>query len=97
MSGSESPRIEGQTIGQVLRETAVRSPDNDAFVFMESGERTTWNEFDRQTDRLAKSLLALGLRPGDHFGIWATNVSQWVRLQFATARIGVGLVTINPS
>jgi fatty-acyl-CoA synthase len=97
VSGSESPRIEGQTIGQVLRETAVRSPDNDAFVFMESGERTTWNEFDRQTDRLAKSLLALGLRPGDHFGVWATNVSQWVRLQFATARIGVVLVTINPS
>ena len=41
--------------------------------------------------------MALGFAPGDHFGVWATNVPEWVLLQFATARIGVVLVNINPA
>lgn len=91
------PWVEGLTIGQVLRETAERYPENDAVVFCQSGVRRTWSELDAEVDRVARALLALGFRPGDHFGIWATNVPQWVVLQFATARIGVVLVTINPA
>ena len=97
MSGCDQPWVEGLTIGQVLRETARRNPENDAFVFVESGERATWKEFDQDTDRLAKSLLSVGLKPGDRVGVWSTNIPGWVRLQFATARIGVVLVTINPA
>ncbi|HVT27186.1 MAG TPA: AMP-binding protein, partial [Lacipirellulaceae bacterium] len=44
-----------------------------------------------------RGLLALGFCAGDHFGVWATNVPEWVLLQFATARIGVVLVNINPA
>jgi len=97
MSEIDQPWVENLTIGQVLRETARRHPHEDAFVFVDSGERTTWEQFDRDTDRLAKGLLSLGLKPGDHFGVWATNIPEWARLQYATARIGVVLVTINPS
>lgn len=97
MSEAAQPWVENLTIGQVLRETARRHPQNDAFVFVDSGERATWGEFDQDTDRLARSLLSLGLRPGDRLGVWATNIPEWVRLQFATARIGVVLVTINPA
>ena len=97
MSQSVQPWVEGLTIGQALRETAGRYPNNDAFFFLETGERATWSEFDQDTDRLAQALLSLGLQPGDHFGVWGTNVVEWVRLQFATARIGVVMVTINPS
>jgi fatty-acyl-CoA synthase len=57
----------------------------------------TWAEFDAAVDRVARGLLALKLDVGDHFGLWATNVPQWVLLQFATARIGVVLVNINPA
>ena len=89
--------VDGLTIGQVLRETAARCPNQDAVVFPHIGWRATWSEFDRQVDQVARSLLALGFRRGDHFGIWATNIPAWVLLQFATARIGVVLVTINPS
>jgi fatty-acyl-CoA synthase len=85
------------TVGQVLRETARRIPDQDAVVFPGLPWRLTWRELDREVDRVAKALLALGFQRGDHFGIWATNVPAWVLLQFATARIGVVLVTINPS
>jgi fatty-acyl-CoA synthase len=91
------PWVDGLTIGQVLRETARRVPDRTAAVFSARGWRMTWAELDREGDRVARGLLGLGLRRGDHFGVWATNVPEWLLLQLATARIGVVLVTVNPS
>ena len=96
-SNSDAPWIDGLTIGEVLRETAKKYPSHDAVVFYGHGYRLSWSAFDSEVDLVARSLLALGLRRGDHFGVWATNVPEWVTLQFATARIGVVLVTINPS
>ena len=92
-----TPWVDGLTIGQVLRETARRFPRSDAYVFCRLSARRTWEELDRDVDQVARGLLALGFRPGDHLGVWATNVPEWVQLQFATARIGVVLVTINPA
>ena len=54
-------------------------------------------EFLNQVDQAARGLLALGIQPGEHVAIWATNVPEWVVLQFATARIGAVLVNINPA
>ena len=96
-SNTEQPWVDGLTIGEVLRETAKKVPSQDAVVFCSKGYRASWREFDAEVDRVARSLLAIGFQRGDHFGVWATNVSEWVVLQFATARIGVVLVTINPS
>jgi fatty-acyl-CoA synthase len=91
------PWVDGLTIGQALRESARRHTQCDAFVFCSPPARLTWGEFDSAVDRVARGLLALGFAPGDHFGVWATNVPEWVLLQFATARIGVVLVNINPA
>ena len=93
----DPPWVDGLTIGQVLRETARRVPDRPAAVFRDRGWRMTWAELDREVDRIARALLGLGLRRGDHCGVWATNVPEWLLMQFATARIGVVLVTVNPS
>ena len=92
----ETPWVEGLTIGQVLRESVRKSPDQIAAIFPALEVQLTWAEFDRSVDRVAKSLLALGFQKGDHFGVWAANCPAWLLLQFATARIGVVLVTINP-
>ena len=91
------PWVDGLTIGAALRQTARRFADRDAIVFPQAGVRLTWAEFDREVDRIARGLLAIGLTRGDHFGVWSTNWPQWVLLQFATARVGVVLVTINPA
>jgi fatty-acyl-CoA synthase len=91
------PWVDGLTIGSVLRETASRYADQDAIVFSSESWSATWAELDAEVDRVAKALLSLGFRQGDHFGVWSTNIPAWVLLQFATARIGVVLVTINPS
>ncbi|MDX1962468.1 MAG: AMP-binding protein [Pirellulales bacterium] len=92
-----SPWLDDLCIGQVLAQQAKRYPRHDALVFPHLGLRWTYAEFDAQVDRVARALLALGLRPGDHLAVWATNVPEWVFLQFASARVGVVLVTINPA
>src|SRR5262245_11253219 len=94
---SAKPWVDGLTIGQALRETARRHLERDAVVFCNPPVRMSWGEFDAAVDRASRALLAMGFVPGDHFGVWATNVPEWVVLQFATARIGVVLVNINPA
>ena len=48
-------------------------------------------------DRLARALLAMGMAVGDRIGIWSPNCAEWTLLQYATAKIGVILVNINPA
>jgi fatty-acyl-CoA synthase len=86
-----------ETLGQVLETQAARHPDKEFIVYADRGLRFTYAEFDRRVNCLAKGLLAIGLRKGDHLGIWATNVPDWLTLLFATAKIGVVAVTVNTS
>ncbi len=83
------------TMGQLLGDIATRYPDNDALVYPDRDLRYSYQEFDAVCDRVAKGLLAMGVKKGDHVAIWATNVPEWVVLQFASAKIGAILVTVN--
>ncbi|HKK01738.1 MAG TPA: AMP-binding protein, partial [Desulfuromonadales bacterium] len=85
------------TIGGLLENIAHRFPENDALVYPDRGLRLNYSEFNALCDRVAKGLLKLGVKKGDHLSIWATNVPEWVVLQFATAKIGAVLVTVNTS
>ena len=60
-------------------------------------QRLTWAELDAEVDRIATGLLQHGVGKGDRVGIWAPNCAEWAIIQFATARIGAILVTINPA
>jgi len=83
------------TIGQLLDEAVDRVPENDAVVYADRDYRQTWREFRDTVDKAAKGLMALGLKKGEKVAVWATNVPHWVTLQFATAKIGAILLTIN--
>lgn len=83
------------TIGQLLDEIVEKIPDQDAVVYADRDYRQTWSEFRETVDKAAKGLMALGVKKGDKVAVWATNVPHWVTLQFATARIGAILLTIN--
>ena len=85
------------TVGALLDDTAARFPDNEALVYVERGLRYTYREFNERCRLVAKGLLAMGIKKGDHLSIWAYNVPEWVVLQFATAKIGAVLVTVNTS
>ncbi|MDR2482747.1 MAG: AMP-binding protein [Treponema sp.] len=84
-----------KTLGQVLREKAQAHPDHDFLVYADRDLRFTYAEFDKRVDALAKGFLALGLKKGDHVGIWATNVPDWNTVLFACARLGIVFVTVN--
>jgi fatty-acyl-CoA synthase len=84
-----------KTLSQVLRETAETQPDHEFLVYADRDLRFTYAEFDRRVDELAKGFLAMGLKQGDHVGIWATNVPDWNTVLFACARLGIVFVTVN--
>lgn len=85
------------TISAALRQAASRWADSLALVSRHQGLRWSWAELDAAVDRVATGLLHLGVRKGDRVGIWAPNCAEWTLIQFATARIGAILVTINPA
>ncbi|RLF40050.1 MAG: AMP-binding protein [Thermoplasmata archaeon] len=84
-----------KTMGEVLDETASKYPNNDALVYVDRNLRYTYKEFKEKCDQLAKGLLKLGIKKGEHVAVWAYNVPEWVLLQFALAKIGAVLVTVN--
>src|SRR5512147_3219310 len=85
------------TVGGLLDHVAERFPGNDALVYPDRGLRYSYRQFNQVCRQVAKGLLRLGVKKGDHVSIWAYNVPEWVILQFATAKIGAVLVTINTS
>lgn len=95
--GDSSIPLLGETIGENLKKTVNKFPKNDALICSHQNYRATYEEFYEQTSQVAKAILHLGAKPGDRVGIWSPNRYEWVLLQYATARIGVILVNINPA
>ncbi|MGI6153644.1 MAG: AMP-binding protein [Christensenellaceae bacterium] len=83
------------TIGDMLKKQAELYPDQEALVAPYSGFRVSYKEFDELTDRVARGFMGMGIKKGDKVSIWATNYPEWVITQFATAKMGAILVTVN--
>jgi fatty-acyl-CoA synthase len=90
----DSPPYRDVTVGELLTRLAAALPDNDALVYAD-GPRYTFRELEREARTIAKGLVALGVQPGERVVVWATNVPEWVVLQFAIAKAGAILVTAN--
>jgi fatty-acyl-CoA synthase len=86
-----------QTIGSLLDSMANRFPDIEAVLYPERGIRYSYSTFNNVCRQIAKGLLRLGIKKGDNIAIWAYNVPEWLLLQFASAKIGAVLVTVNTS
>ena len=97
MTGAPSPWVDGLTYAQMLARTAERFGDRDALVFPKLGYRRSYAAVQAEVGETARALLALGVRRGEHVGIWATNLPEWVVVQFAAAQVGAVLVNINPA
>ena len=70
-------------------------PDQYAFRYTVLDYTRTYKEFRNDVDTFARSLIALGVKKGDHVAIWATNVPAWYITFWATVKIGAVLVTVN--
>ena len=95
--GTTDSPLSTATVASLLADTASRFADRPAVVFREQNVRWTWAQFKAEVDRFAAGLASLGLQAGDRVGIWSPNRVEWLVTQFATARIGVVLVNINPA
>jgi len=83
------------TIGDFLEKMVEKDPDQEFMIYPDRDLRFTYQEFDERVNLMAKGLLEIGIKKGDHVGIWAKNVPDWLTFMFATAKIGVVLVTVN--
>ncbi|PBB39494.1 AMP-binding protein [Mesorhizobium sp. WSM3868] len=97
VSGDRSAPLLDKTIPELFSDTVSRYATLDAAVFVGQDKRFTWSELSDAVDALAAGFLALGLEKGDRVGIWSPNRWEWLVTQFATARIGLILVNINPA
>jgi fatty-acyl-CoA synthase len=96
-NGPSDNALLGQTIGANFEATVDRFPDAEALVSRHQATRYTYAALNEAIDLTARGLLDLGLNAGDRVGIWSPNCAEWVLVQYATAKIGVILVNINPA
>ncbi|ERI64187.1 AMP-binding enzyme [Capnocytophaga sp. oral taxon 863 str. F0517] len=95
--GASAIPLLGETIDENLKKTVAKYPNQDALICSHQNYRATYQEFYDQVVQVAKGLMALGVKRGDRVGVWSPNCYQWTLLQYATAKIGVILVNINPA
>ncbi|MEU9040988.1 MULTISPECIES: AMP-binding protein [unclassified Kitasatospora] len=96
-SGTSDVPLLGDTIGENLDRAVRAFPDRDALVDRPTARRWTYAELAADVDALALGLLELGIAKGDRVGIWAPNCPEWTLTQYATAKLGAILVTVNPA
>jgi fatty-acyl-CoA synthase len=97
VQGGTTPPLLDKTIGQALNDAARLWGEREALVAPAQAVRLTWRELKHRAEHLAQGLLARGLKPGDRVGIWSLNRAEWTITQFACAKAGLILVTVNPA
>jgi fatty-acyl-CoA synthase len=97
VSGTSDAPLLGMTIGEAIDRARLTWGDREALVSPSHGVRLSWRELAEQVDALAAGFLALGLEKGDRIGVWSLNRPEWTLTQFAAAKAGLILVTINPA
>src|SRR6476469_9168919 len=85
------------TVGALLSRLAESLPSREALVYSDRGLRYTFQQLDAEARLVARGLIASGVQRGDRVAVWATNVPEWIVLQFALAKVGAVLVTVNTS
>src|SRR5437588_10721809 len=90
------------TIGDILDHHADEIPEQEAVVYSCYPEfggaldiRWSYAEFRERVNAVARGLIALGLQKGEHIAVWAANLPEWVLLEFAAAKFGMVLITVN--
>lgn len=86
-----------ETIGNFLEKMVEKDPDREFMVYPDRDLRFTYKQFDERVNMLAKGLMSIGIEKGDHIGMWALNVPDWLTFFFAAAKMGAVLVTVNTS
>ena len=90
------PPYRDVTVGDLLTQLSRDLPAHDALVYYPA-PRYTFAALEEEARTIARGFMSLGIERGERIAIWATNVPQWIVVQFAAAKIGAVLVTANTS
>ncbi len=96
-SGPSDKPLLGSTIGKFFDYAAGRYAEREAVVSIHQQVRFTYSQLAERVNKLAKAFISAGFQKGDRIGIWSPNNVQWLITQYATAKAGLILVTINPA
>ena len=96
-SGPSDKPLLGSTIGKFFDYAAGRYAEREAVVSIHQQVRFTYSQLAECVNKLAKAFISAGFQKGDRIGIWSPNNVQWLITQYATAKAGLILVTINPA
>lgn len=96
-SGPADKPLLGAPIPKLFDQIVAQHGDREAVVSIHQDVRLTYAELADRVNKLAKAFIAAGFEKGDRVGIWSPNNVQWLTTQYATAKAGIILVTINPA
>src|SRR5262249_32934059 len=82
-----------RSIGELPSEAAQRWGEREALVF--EGRRWTHREVSDEINRLAKCLIAFGVRPQDKVALWLVNRPELFFLFYAVLKVGAVAVPLN--
>jgi acyl-CoA synthetase (AMP-forming)/AMP-acid ligase II len=82
-------------IGLLLTKRAHLSPRREAYVDSKSGLRLTFADLNQRCNKLANSLVELGVKPGDRVALALMNSAEFIEAYFAIAKIGGVVVPLN--
>src|SRR5438045_9223406 len=82
-------------VGELLARLAKDYPQQEALVYPDRHLRYDFSQLEWLARQIARGLLSLGIERGERVALWATNVPEWVGLQFALAKLGAVRVAVN--
>ncbi len=83
------------TLGSYIDKICDNYGNSEAFVFPSMNIRYSYKQFQELSNKLAKGLIALGIKKGDHIAILELNSPIWIALQIAAAKVGCIMVCFN--
>jgi len=86
-----------ETIGSYTCRIFNEYKDKEALVYMEDKRRFTYKELKNEVDMIAKSLISIGVKKGDHIALLSCNSPEWVIVFLATLKIGAVSVCLSYS
>lgn len=95
VKGKDSPPLYNLTLSQLIDQQAAKYGSKDAVIIGWSNARLSYQDLSQRTTRLARSLLALGVKKNDRVAILSGDDERFIELFFATARVGACLTIIN--
>lgn len=81
------------TIGSLLNRTAKKFPSREVIIFED--QRITYAQFLEKVNKLAKGLIALGVKKDDKVAVWMSNLPEFLYIQYALAKLGAQIVPAN--